>query len=192
MIEDQPHSRMAVDPQDVGGTEPEIVMLEHEAPAHGFGQGLPGLDPARVAGGAVPIGAPDMDHHDGLRPEFHQIEHLGLGNEVGDAPFDELRIRAVQNNELRRMERQAQVERLGLGAERGKLGRAVPHHGMELRHVGMGRIGREIRGHPVHRDPVLRQKVEDAVEVLQRDLEMRVLLPAPRIVALEFGRAQKS
>ena len=77
--EDQPHARVLVDPQHVGGAEAQVVVFEHEAPAHRFGQRRPGLDPAPVARGPVAVGAPDMDHHHGLGAKLHQIEHLGLG-----------------------------------------------------------------------------------------------------------------
>ena len=42
------------------------------------------------------------------------------------------------------------------GAERGQLVAALLHLAVELRQVGMGGVGRQRRGHPVHADAVAR------------------------------------
>src|ERR1043165_9462875 len=65
--------------------------------------------------------------------------------------------------------------------------RALTHHAVKLRHVGMRGIGREIGGQTVHVDLVLAKIVENAVDVLQRHLQMRVVLPAPTVVAFHAG-----
>jgi hypothetical protein len=65
------------------------------------------------------------------------------------------------------MEGQPQVHLARFSADGGKLCPAFAHHVVELRHVRMRGIGRQIRRHPVHVDPVPLQMVKDAVQILE-------------------------
>jgi hypothetical protein len=189
VVEDEAYARFAVNPERVGGAETDVVVLENEAGPRVLGQGAPSFDPTRCARTAVAVAAADMDHDDGLVPEFHAVEDLGLTGDIGDALADQHRVGAVQDHILRGVEGKPQVEFAGLASDCSEVGIGVPHHGVELRHVRVGRVGREVRRHAVHADIVPHQIVEDLVEILERGSEVRVLLPSARVVALEIRPA---
>ncbi len=187
VVENEPHARVLVNPQNVRGAEAEVVMLQHQAPPHGLGQGLPRLHPARVALAPVAIRAAHMDHHDGFGPKPHQVEHFGLARQIPHAFADKNGVGAVEHHELRGVEGQADAERPRFRADCGEFRRAFAHHAVELGHVGMGRVGREVRRHAIHVDVVLREVVKNPVDMFERCFEMRVGLPTPRVVAFEVG-----
>jgi hypothetical protein len=49
----------------------------------------------------------------------------------------------------------------------------------------MGGIGRQVGGQAVHADIVTVEIIQCPIHVFQRDLQMRVLLPAPGVVAFD-------
>ena len=107
VVEDQPHARPLVDPQHVRGAEAQIVMLEHQPSAYRLRQPLPGSRPARSAPLEVPVDATDMGDDHGLGPLLHAVEHVGLRGEILGAFPCQLRIGAVEEHILGRVEGQA-------------------------------------------------------------------------------------
>src|SRR5690348_6860097 len=83
------------------------------------------------------------------------------------------------------MEGQSQILIPSLGSERGELVAAFRNLIMKLRHVRMSRVRRDIRRHPVHRDLLPREVLEDLAQISNRDTQVRVRLPPSRIVALQ-------
>jgi hypothetical protein len=54
----------------------------------------------------------------------------------------------------------------------------------------MRHVRREVGRHPIHVNVLLREIIENAMQVTERDAQVRRLLPAPGIVALEPLRAE--
>ena len=81
-VEDQPYARVLVNVKNAGRAVPQIVVFEDKAPADGFRQLSPGLDPACSARFKVPVRAARVNDENGFRSEFHDIEHLGLAFQV--------------------------------------------------------------------------------------------------------------
>ena len=189
VIEDAAHARPLVDPQHVRGREADVVILQHQASADMLGALLPPLNPACAARLVIVVHPADMRDHHRLVVELHPVQHLGLARQIPDAFPRQLGVGRVQQDILRRVEGQADVVGARLGAERAQFRITVGHHGVELRHVGMRGIGRDVRRQPVHVEPLGAQIIEHAVEQFQRAFEVRALLPAPRILRLEIGAA---
>jgi hypothetical protein len=88
------------------------------------------------------------------------------------------------------MGRQADVRRARERADLRELGAARLDLPAELGQVGMGRVGRQAGGHPVHPDLLVLEVGEDPAEGFQGDAEMGVRLPAPRVVGGQPAGAQ--
>jgi len=189
VVEHEPHAGPLVNPQRVGGREADIVILQHQPALDVLGAFLPPLDPARAAGVVVVVDAADVRDHHRLVVQPHAVEHFRLARQVPDALLRQRCVWAVEQHVLRRVERQPDVEFARFLPERGQLGVALRHHVMELRHVGVRRVGRQVRRQPVHVELFLGEIVEDLRHLLQRAFQVRVLLPPPRVVALEAGLA---
>lgn len=189
IVEDAAHPRPLLNPQHIGGGEAQIVILQYQPGADMIRALLPSLDPAGAARLAIVIDATDMGDDHRLRVQPHPVEHLRLAGEIANAPRRQPGIGRVEQDILRGVEGQADVERAGLGAERPQFRIALRDHVMELRHVGMGGVGRDVRGQAVHIEPLRREIVEHRVEQFERAFQMRVLLPAPRILRLQLGAA---
>lgn len=58
-----------------------------------------------------------MDDQHGLWAKPRQVEHLGLTQQIPDAHLDEFGGGTVENDILRRMKRQPNIEGSGLGTE---------------------------------------------------------------------------
>ena len=144
VIEDQPDAGALMQPQGVGSGEAQVVVLQHEASADVLGALLPAGDPAFAAGIMVIVHAADVRHQHGSVVQPHAVEHLGLRGQIPDRLGGQLGIGRVEQHELRRMEGQSYVVVARLAAERRQLGIALRHHIVELRHVGVGGIGREV------------------------------------------------
>ena len=130
----------------------------------------------------VVVDAADMGDHDGLVVLLHPIEHLGLAREVPDALPRQLRIGRVEEHVLRRVEGQADIVGPCLGPEGSQFRVAFGDHAVELRHVGMGGVGRDVRRKAVHVEPLGPEVVQHLVEKLERALEVGALLPSARVL----------
>ena len=139
---------------------------------------------------AVAIGAADMDHQHGFRPEFHQVQHLGLGGQVPDALLDQVRIGAVQHDELRGVERQADV-RAASPCRRSPAARpplSAPCRGIAACRDAWRRArGRTTSGTSGCRGG--RDSRGCASTYSERHLQVRVAGPAAGVVALQVGPA---
>ena len=71
----------------------------------------------------------------------------------------------------------------------GQIARGLLHHVVKLRHVRVGGVGREVRPHAVHVDSVLAQVRDHIAQVAERDAQVRIPLPAPRVRGLEAASA---
>jgi len=71
-----------------------------------------------------------------------------------------------------------------------RVGRARLDLPPELGEVGMGRVGRQAGGHPVHPDLLVLEVGEDPAQGFQGDAEVGVRLPAPRVVRGQSAGAQ--
>ena len=60
----------------------------------------------------------------------------------------------------------------------------------EARELGVARVGREARGHPVEADVVVVEVAEDRLEVVERDAEARARTAASRVVRGQPARAE--
>ena len=92
VIEDQPHAGVLMNPQHVGGAEPDVVVFEHKRRCTGSGSVAHGLHPTAAACRPVAVGAADMNHQDRFGTKLHQVEHLGLRGQVPHAAPDQRRI----------------------------------------------------------------------------------------------------
>ena len=189
IVEDQPHAGALVNPQYVGGGKADVVVLQHQPALHVFWALLPPLDPARAAGLMVVVHAADMGDHHRLVVQLHPVEHLRLARQVPDALLGQFRIGRIQQHILRRVERQADVIVAHLLPERAQLRIALRHHVVELRHVRMRRIRRDVGRQPVHVEILALQILEHVVEEFERAFEVRVLLPAARVAGFQPGLA---
>ncbi len=107
-----------------------------------------------------------------------------MRGQIGDALAHQVGIWAVQDDELLRVKRKPQIQCAGAAPECAQLVRALFDLPMKLRHLGMRHIRRKVRRDPVHSDFFLREVIENAFQILERDAKVRGLLPPPAIVAL--------
>ena len=170
--------------------ERAVVVLDHEPLARAVGERLePGLE--AVQGGREPArGAPDVQHAHGLRAELHGVEEGRLQLDVARRGGADRRVLGVEDDVLARVGGEPDVRGAGRGAERRELVAALVHLAVELRQVGVGRVGRERRRHPVHADAVARAVVDDGVQRLERPAQVRAGLPAARVVARQAALAE--
>ena len=77
-----------------------------------------------------------MNDEDGFGASFHAVEDVGLRLEVGHALAGEVVVFAVEDDELRGVEGEADVGFAREAAEVGEIICAVAHHGVELGMVG--------------------------------------------------------
>ena len=64
----------------------------------------------------------------------------------------------------------------------GKFSRRLVQLVMELRKIGMRKLRRKVRRHPIHMDIVLGEIVENFGHVLDRLPHVRLALPAPCVI----------
>ena len=139
----------------------------------------PGLEAAE----RVALARADVQDDDGFRSAAQRIEQRGLDLEVARGARDHLLVLRVQNDVLPGVAREADVEFAREGADARELVRALLDLPVELRQVGVRRVRRQVRRHPVHPDLVATQVLQDRRQVLERVAQVRAGLPAPRIVA---------
>jgi hypothetical protein len=88
------------------------------------------------------------------------------------------------------MRRQAQAELARLRADLGEPAGEPLRLVAELRQVGVARVGRRGRRHPVEADVVVVEVGEDRLEVVERDAQAGLGLVAARVVGGESARAE--
>jgi len=170
VVEDVPHHR-ARDPlgeaEDVVHAEAAVVVLDHQPGARGVGElREAGLEAVHRRPRAA-RGAPDVEDDHRLGRQSHRVEELGLELEVADGARAHGGILGVQHDVLPRVRGEPQSEPGRDPTELRELLGAVLHLSMEPGQVGVGRVGRERRGHPVHRDVRIREVGEDRPQALE-------------------------
>ena len=148
------------------------------------------LHPAFAPAHDVAVHAADMRDQHRFRPQFHVIENLGLRRQIGAALGGQRLVGAVEQDELRGVERKAQILRLRLHAKLAQFRAAFLDLSVELWHVWVSHVRREIGADPVHSDIVFRQIHKNGAQICQADAQMGIILPAPRVVRGQIGLAQ--
>ena len=193
VVQDVPDHRPADtpgQPQGVAERERPVVVLDHDARAGRVGEqpeaGLEAVQPrVEPAGGAA-----DVEDHDRLGSEPHPVHDLGLDLELLDGQPLDARVLRVQDRVLARVGAEADAELVRTGADRGEPLRAAGRLVAEPRQVRVARVGGERRRHPVHADVLRVEVVQDRLEHVQGDAQIRLGLVAARVVRRESTAAQ--
>ena len=80
------------------------------------------------------------------------------------------------------MEGEAEILLTRDASDEGEFVARLVDHVVELRHVWVRLVGRDVGRHAVHVDVVLAQVLEDFAEIAERDFQVRILLPAACVV----------
>ena len=184
-VEDQRNARPLVERENISGAVGNVVVFQNQAAAGRLGKSLVSLHPTIHGSRLVPVNSASVYDDHAFRPCSHHIQDGCLALDIEDALTVQFRVGAVEDRVLRRMERQTQTDFRGSPPESVQFGLCFTQLVVKLRHVRVRRIRRDVRGHPVHRDALLRQVVEDDIQVLAGFAEMRVLLPAPGVAAFQ-------
>ena len=139
---------------------------------------------------SIAVDAAHVDDDDSFWPQAHRVQNGSLHNQIGGAAGDQFGAGRVQDDVLGGVEGEAQIEGAGDRADLSQLGGALLNLAMELRHVRVRRIRSQLGRDAVHRDLGFRQVREDIPEVGQAHAEMGAVLPAPAVVASQFGPGQ--
>ena len=151
----QRHARARVEFEHVGGAVGDVVVLQHQPPLRRFGQRLVTGRPTVHRGGLVAVHAADVHDDDSppARPPSCRGSSPGFR-----CPSTLLRFNSGSGL-LRIVYCDGWNDsRSPMSRARGPA-RAIPprflHLSVELRHVRVGHIRRDVRRHAVHRDPLL-------------------------------------
>jgi hypothetical protein len=166
----------------VADSERAVVVLDHEPPPGRLAQHLEAGEEPRARRLYPSRGAADVQHHDRLWTQLHRVEQRGLHLQLGHRGRPHALLGRVQHRVLARMRREPDAALARQPAHRGELLRALLDLAVELRQLGMARVGRERGGHPVHPDVVRVAVVEDRPQPLERVAQVRPGLPAARVV----------